>query len=189
MTDTPHTPSWGDWSSRSEHIFIKEVVAAVRTIKWLARKYPDGSLHIVLLVDNIAARRALERGYSSNRAIAKLSWRLWAWADANDIELSFLDCASEYNVADCITRDWGVWANHEKDRSHNQHARGHFCNHRVVSSCEILLGLRAARPLPAIAPHQRISRLDIPDDEEDDGLDISEAVGLLEPDADEDAVL
>ncbi len=182
---------WYDDKSKvlEEHIFINEVVAAVKTVKWLARRHVTRPIHFTILVDNIPARRALERGYSTNRAIARVSWRMWKWADAEGVDIHFVDVASKLNAADCLTRDWQT---HKDGKSHNYHGRGSFCSDRVLASKEILAGLRAGRPTVSDArgvTWTRIVALDIPDqlelvDEDDidkyldlEALDVDAEVG------------
>ena len=156
---------WRDDKSKvlEEHIFVNEVLAAVRTAKWVAGNHEACSLRITILVDNIPARRALERGYSTNNAIAKIVFRMWLWADQEGIDLKFRDVDTKYNVADCLTRDW---TKHKDGPNHNRHQIGCFCRQRLTASSEILAGTRPGRP-DAVSDQSRwskVRKLDVPEE-------------------------
>ena len=186
---------WQDKTQlKEEHIFIREVLAAVRTVKWLAARHQQDAaepLMITILVDNIPARRALERGYSSNRAISRIVHRMWMWADATNIDISFMDVDTKLNAADCLTRDWSSNAAHKADPSHGKHGPGIFCEARLRASVDILRGVRVGRPSTSTARDKTwkpIQRFDIPTDAEisdDDELDAF--LGLAASEADDEA--
>jgi hypothetical protein len=72
---------WHQDANKNTHIFIKEVLAAVYTVRWTAMRNPQRPLCINLAIDSIPARRALEKAYSSNDHVCKLMARFWQWLD------------------------------------------------------------------------------------------------------------
>ena len=157
----------GKWSSG--HIFLKEVLAAIRTIRWCANRHCQaGALRLIVLMGSIPARRALQRGYSSNSKASRMITRMWRWADTNDVDLCFVDADTSFNVADCLTRDWSSkrMRSEASAKAHNFHRVGEFCDERVENSWRILAGHMPGRlVLPIQGPWRPAKPFEVGSDE------------------------
>jgi hypothetical protein len=132
--------SWQSECRKTTHIFIKESLALHMTLKIaldeiVAQGSTGASIHIA--VDSTSVRRAFERGFSTNSSVNKLINRVWARADAEKVALFFVDIASEFNAADCLTCD------SEKRKKEHGHKEGlgsapPFCGARLSRTFEVL---------------------------------------------------
>ena len=166
--------SWskeGEWADT--HIFLKEVRAAIRTIRWFVKHYgADGPMEIRLAIDSIPAARALTKGYSSNRSAAKMITRFWKWADARELAVTCVDIDTSLNVADCLTRPKKAKRprTEEKKKDTHNHEDGDFCDSRVVATWNVLKGVLAGRHLADVekqTPWTPAKSLDVGDDDSD----------------------
>lgn len=136
---------WFKAADPSTHIFIKEVLAAIFTIKWAAKNNAERPLHIKIAIDSISARRAIEKAYSSNYQVCALLSRFWKWIDEELIILECLDIDTKLNLADCLTRDASKKTKSRKDPDHPEHPLGQFCDARIGASWRILHGQQPGR--------------------------------------------
>ena len=171
-----------DWAEQDNeledvHIFIKEVRAAIRTIRRAVLTHKAAALDIVVLMDSIPARRALERGYSTNDVASRMISRLYKFADRRNVALRFVDSDTKFNVADCLTREWSVRKpRYSKEQHsyvefhehHNFHRKHEFCKERIDASWRILAGLQSGRnSVPVCGPWLPPSPFDVGADEGD----------------------
>jgi len=121
----------------STHIFIKEAHAlkrlVYRILNNLNRDAPVAPIRIVVAVDNIPVRRAFEKAYSTNTRVCKIIERVYSRLDPSCHSLELVDIGTDFNVADCMTRD-----------DHN-HDIFEVCNPRKTATWDILHGRRASR--------------------------------------------
>ncbi len=120
---------------------------------------------IVICVDNRAALRALQRGYSTNAAANKLVLRIWTKAEARGVAIQVVDIASGFNVADCWTCD-----NEERFREHGHTLDGTYCGARTFRTFEVLNGRMPGRETSSRASH-KISELLLMETEQADADD------------------
>ena len=125
---------------RDIHIFVKELMAAHAVIDWILKHTEETNFHIRIAVDNTAASRALNRGYSSNDHGNKLIMRLYELADARNISIEAIDIASEFNAGDCLTVDSDV-----RKKQHGHKLDGTVCGHRRFRTFEVLHGRMSGR--------------------------------------------
>jgi hypothetical protein len=158
---TPEGPLLVKYSERLEtHIFLKEVLAASnvihRAIRYARSRNSSGDSErrfsaIILAIDNSPARRAFEKGYSSNDAANSIISRTLSLLDEAGFVLFLKDIASEYNVADCITRNDGE--GHPK----HIHRGSDLCPTRYQKTWEILIGACPGRGEPCALKGLKIS--------------------------------
>eukprot|EP00760_Papus_ankaliazontas_P020364 PhM_4_TR18424/c3_g1_i1/m.85255 len=70
--------SWARWQTEGEHIFLRELLAAV----WGAKAVRETGHIPLLLIDNTAALRAIQKGYAHSRKANVLLRRLHSWGPA-----------------------------------------------------------------------------------------------------------
>jgi hypothetical protein len=128
--------------SKDLHIFIKEALAAHMTLDFLMDQIEhsgEKGARMRIAIDNTAARRAFERGYSTNITVNRVVTRFWKRADALGASLEAFDIASEHNVGDCLTCD------NEKRIKEHGHADCRVCAHRLFRTVEVLHGRMPGR--------------------------------------------
>jgi hypothetical protein len=95
------------WDTRmlASHIFVKELLAAVRTCEQALASYPNCGT-IVIAVDNTAAIGALRKGFSSSSVAMELINRLHGALRRPDgiITLVVVGVRGHDNIADCPSR-------------------------------------------------------------------------------------
>jgi hypothetical protein len=100
----------GRWNAgiRAQHIYLKELTAAVIAIERLSRRYPGA--RILLGVDNTAAAAALSRMYSTTHAGNELVWRAHRALEETNCSLDIITIPSGINPADPLTRGFPISA-------------------------------------------------------------------------------
>jgi hypothetical protein len=123
----------------SVHIFLKEVLAVANVVARVLTLIRDGHISartIVIAVDSIPARRAFEKGYSTNDAANKMIVRALNLLDTAGVRLVLKDIESQANVADCLTK-WDSPHVHTVDKP--------FCLDRLNKTWLIVTGQRPGR--------------------------------------------
>ena len=101
--DDPHGTERGfEWSEcfREKHIFIKELLAAIWTIKAVATL----GAHIVIGIDNTAAASCIDRRYSSNSMANGFLLDFDLFVTRHELAITVARVTSQDNAADPISR-------------------------------------------------------------------------------------
>ncbi len=146
----------------SIHIFIKESKALMKLVYRIIKYHTTGPTIIIIAIDNIPARRAFEKAYSTNSAVCKIVERVYCRLDAVGHELRLVDIDTKLNVGDCMTR--------------NDHGHGpdDVCIPRLTATWEVLHGIIPGRKRPSVSS-SKISSLNLVDAEGDSDSDLSDA--------------
>lgn len=89
--------------SKAEHIYYKELRAAVKAILWAAKWCTEPTV-VVLMVDNTAVLAGLQNGYSSSQKGNALIRLAWEGVRTSKIRLVLVGVAGEHNPADHPSR-------------------------------------------------------------------------------------
>jgi hypothetical protein len=109
-----------EWThaARGWHIYVKEVLAAIRTIKWvLAEREIGTGIVIYIGIDNSAAAAALRCYYSRNRVVASALRNLYQLTSQQRIGIVPVGLKSADNAADPASRGRPILATN----GHDQH--------------------------------------------------------------------
>lgn len=120
----------------STHIFLKEALALMNTVKFILDHAAFRGLRnyeIRLACDNIPVRQAFMKGYSTNDVVDDMIQRTRSLITARGVSLVCVDICTTKNVADCLTRN------------DHGHKNLRVCESRYVATWNVLHGTELPR--------------------------------------------